>query len=142
MDGLSGWEQFFDELDSFIRSVNRQRGTANEDFSEYVVERLEMCTRSVFSLIHHLRLNAPTDEAAARIGIQYSASLSELLECLRSMLREWQDYLNHYQLRSTTSYHASRTQSVPSQLGGRPRFDISREQLQYLRFMSYKGTNI
>ena len=48
MDGLSGWEQFFDELDSFIRSVNRQRGTANEDFSEYVVERLEMC-----SVSHH-----------------------------------------------------------------------------------------
>ena len=141
MDGLSGWEQFFDELDSFIRSVNRQRGTANEDFSEYVVERLEMCTRSVSSLIHHLRLNAPTDEAAARIGIQYSTNLSELLECLRSMLREWQDYLNHYQLRSTTSY-ASRTQSVPSQLGGRPRFDISREQLPYLHSVFYMGTNI
>ena len=138
---LSGWERFFDELSSFIRNLNRQRGTANEDFSEYVVERLETCIRSVSALIHHLRLNTPTDEEAARVGVQYSANLSELLECLRSMLREWQDYLNHYQSRSTSSYRASLTLSVPSQLG-RPRFDISREQLQYLRSMSFTWVQI
>ena len=137
---LSGWERFFDELSSFIRSVNRQRGTANEDFSEYVVERLEMCTISVSSLVHHLRLNAPTDEAAARVGAQYSANLSELLECLRSMLREWQDYLNHYQLRSISAYHAPPAPSMSQP--GRPRFDISKEQLQYLRSMSFSWVQI
>ena len=88
-----------------------------------------------------LGLNTATDEEAARIGVQYSANLSELLECLRSMLREWQDYLNHYQSRSTSSYRASLTLSVPSQLG-RPRFDISREQLQYLRSMSFTWVQI
>ena len=77
---LSGWERFFDKLFSFIRTLNR--GTANEDFSEYVVERLETCTRSVSALIHHLRLNTPTDEEAARVEVQYSANLSELLECV------------------------------------------------------------
>ena len=136
MEDLSGWERFFDELSSFIRSVNRQRGTANEDFSEYVVDRLEMCTTSVSTVIHHLRVNTHNDEEGARVGVQYSASLAELLECLRDMLREWQDYLNHYQLRNASSYHASLTPSVPSQLG-RPRFNISSEQLQYLRSMSF-----
>ena len=99
MHNLSGWEKIFDKL-SFIRSLNRQRSTANKDLSEYVVECLEMCTRSVSALI---QLNTPTDEAA-ELGYNISASPSELLECLRSMLREWQDHLNDYQLRSTTSY--------------------------------------
>lgn len=51
------------------------------------------------------------------------------------MLREWQDYLNHYQMRSETSFCASLTQSA-SQIG-KPSFDISREQLQYLRSMTF-----
>ena len=105
-----------------------QRHTANEDFSEYIVERLEMCTRNVSSLIH-LQLNA-TDEAAGDTILRKSTRSFRVLE----KLREWQD---HNQLRSITSYHASCTQSVPSQLGGRPRFDISGEQLQYLRSTSF-----
>ena len=71
---LSGWELFFDELSSFVRSLNRQRGTANEDFSEYVVERLESCIRSVSALIHHLRLNTPSDEGASVAVLQTSQS--------------------------------------------------------------------
>ena len=136
---LSGWERFFEELCSLIRNINRQRGTANEDFSEYVIERLEVSIRSVSALIYHLRSNTPTDEEAARVGVQYSANLSELLECLRSMLREWQDYLNHYQPRSASSYRASVT---PSARPGRPRFNISREQLQYLHSMSFTWVQI
>ena len=54
---LSGWERFFDELSSFIRNLNRQRGTANEDFSEYVVERLETyVTASSTRYRHALRM--------------------------------------------------------------------------------------
>ena len=137
---LLGWERFFTELSSFIRSINRQRGNANEDFSEYVAERLEMCVVSVSSLLHHFRSTTPADESAARVGALYSARLSELLECLRIMLREWQDYLNHYQLRGATSFRAPLTQSESRP--GRPRFDISREQLQYLRSMSFTWIEI
>ena len=51
---LSGWELFFEEVSSFVRSLHRQGESANEAFSEYAVERLEMCIRSVSALIHHL----------------------------------------------------------------------------------------
>ena len=59
------------------------------------------------------------------------------------MLHEWQDYMDHYQSRnaSSSSYHASLTPSVLSQ-PGRPRFDISREQLQYLHSMSFTWVQI
>ena len=139
---LLGWERFFSELSSFLSSINRQRGTANEDFSEFVVERLQMCIMSVSTLIHHLQSNVPSDGAAARVGAQYSAHLAELLECLRSMLQEWQDYLDHYQLRSVSSFHASASVAQTASQPGRPRFDISREQLQYLRSMSFTWVQI
>ena len=54
------------------------------------------------------------------------------------MLREWQDYMDHYQSRNASSYCASLTPSVPPQ----PRFDISREQLQYLHSMSFTWVQI
>ena len=33
---LWGWERFFGELDSFLESVERHIGTANEQFAQYV----------------------------------------------------------------------------------------------------------
>ena len=99
-----------------------------------------MYTVSVSALLRHLQSITPTDQTAVRVGAQYSAHLSELLECLRSMLHEWQDHLNHYQLRGATSFRASLTHSESRP--GRPRFDISREQLQYLRSMSFTWVQI
>ena len=33
-----GWERFFEELAGFLRYIERQEGTANESYAEYVVE--------------------------------------------------------------------------------------------------------
>ena len=116
------------------------RSIVNQDLSEYAAHYLEMCTVSVSALLHHLQSTTPIDETAVRVGVQYSAHLSELLECLRRMLHEWQDYLNHYQLRGATSFHASLTHSESRP--GRPRFNVSREQLQYLHSMSITWVQI
>ena len=114
-------------------------GTANEDFSEFVVERLEMCIVSVSRLLHHLRSTDPLDDLAARVGTQYSSHLDELLDCLRMMLREWQNYLNHYQLRNPSSFIVPVTHTTQP---GRPRFDISQNQLHYLHSMSFTWVQI
>ena len=39
---LWGWERFFVELSSFLRNIERQYMLANEQFSEYAIERLEI----------------------------------------------------------------------------------------------------
>ena len=49
-----GWERFFGELDAFMRLAERQEGTANGSFAEYVVERLETCMRNVSVLVNTL----------------------------------------------------------------------------------------
>ena len=121
-------------MSSFISSAERQLGTATSDFSEYVVDRLELFIVNVASIAEHFH-SQETDV----IGEWYSAHLDELVACLRSVLRQWLDCLNYSHVRTTVSYNASLVHAFGR---GRPRFDISREQLLYLRSLSFTWKQI
>ena len=65
--------------------------------------------------------------------------LNSLLECLRCILSEWEEYLNHPFSSGNDSYSApTRASSGP----GRPRFDISEQQLMYLHSMGFTWVEI
>ena len=134
---LLGWERFFDELCAFIRSANRQVGTATVNFGEYAVDRLEIFIVSVTSLIYHFQANTPSGEE--ELGALFSSFLHELLDCLSDMLRDWQHFVNHYQWRNATSYLSHATHTARR---GRPKFNITVDQLQYLRSMSFTWVQI
>ena len=55
---LLGWEAFFEEASSFLRSAERQEGGANMAFSHYV-ERLLICISSVTLVREHLTRQPP-----------------------------------------------------------------------------------
>ena len=115
---------------------------ANEQFSEYAIERLEISMASVSNLIDHLRANAAThaSEDVVSVATRYSAMLAELLECLRQMYNEWTSYLEHFHVnRHVTSYSAPVTQVNRT---GRPTFLISEAQLQHLRSLGFSWTQI
>lgn len=137
---LSEWDTFFTEISRFVSSVNRQRGLANEQFCEHAVERLEMFLVSISSLITHIRANLPSGERSSEIAMSHMCTeLSNLLKCLRDILAEWEDYLNHPSGGGAYSY------SVPVHVSiqpGRPRFDISKQQLIYLRSMCFSWVQI
>ena len=134
---LWGWERFFDELESFLRDISRQAGTANESYCEYAVERLEICIHSVSSLLHQLRTRpAHVTDHEAGVAAHYSVQLAELLQCLRRLYGEWLRYIDEG--RSLPSYFAP---SFHSSGPGRPKFMITREQI-YLRSMSFSWVQI
>ena len=138
---LAGWERYFDEMTSFLRDLNRRTGIANQSYCEYAVERLEICAYSVFHLINQLQSGAPTcaavDSRDLAIISHYVTQLTELLECLRGLWREWLDHTmsDHFPTQSLPNLHRS---SNP----GRPKFIITKEQLQYLRSMSFSWIQI
>ncbi len=134
---VEGWERYFAELSSFIRLICRHEDSANENFVEFATDRLEMCVVQVSSLVHHLQTFPVHDETEAERNIRthYSTDLNELKECLLSMLRRWQSSFDQVQL----SYSAS---SIRTTLRGRPKFQITRQQLEYLRSMSFKWVQI
>ena len=58
---LWGWEKFFEELSAFLQAVERQEGSANMAFSEYIVERLQISIMNVSAIMHHLQ-SSTSDE--------------------------------------------------------------------------------
>ena len=51
---VNGWQRFFVELSVFLSTADRQISTANQAYSEYVLERLQMALASMNSILHHL----------------------------------------------------------------------------------------
>ena len=86
-------------------------------------------------MIQHLQSHS-SDAGAGGIIQNYASHLIEMVTLLRSMLSQWQDYLTHYQPRSTFSYRAQAVQSSSQ------RFEISRTQILYLQFMSFSWVQI
>ena len=64
---FSGWERFFTELSVFLNTAERQISTANQAYSEYVLERLELSLEAMNSVIHHLQTVTPTNDDQASI---------------------------------------------------------------------------
>ena len=135
-----GWELFFDELCSFLQSAQRQHGIANESFSYYALERIEISCRSLETVLHQMRTSLAEgrmSEGESATVVEYCALLAELIQCLHSTAHEWENRL--LQLPNSSSYLAPT--SVPVGLG-RPKFHICKDQLEYLSSMSFSWTQI
>ena len=140
-----GWELFFEELSSFLRSLQRQYGTANESFSHYALERIGISCGSLESVLHQMRTTVAegslSSSESATIN-EYCTLISELIRLLHSTAQEWESYLDQL---LQVSFDSSMSYSAPTStsLGpGRPKFQISPDQLQYLSSMSFNWTQI
>ena len=139
-----GWEQFFDELCSFLHSIQRQYGVANEPFTYYALERIEISCHGLETLLHQMRTFISTggrlDGDDSATVVEYCALLAELIQCLHSTAHEWQSYLDRLlELPDMRSYLASTSLPIGC---GRPKFHIPKNQLEYLASMSFNWTQI
>lgn len=134
MDSLSF---FFDDVLRLIEGAERQYGVANINYTEYILERFEFCITTVTSVLNQLR-TASDSSTPMR---EYCACLGELTECLRTIYYKWEEYegILHSNQMSRMSYQAPVTHSGSS---GRPRFEISKDQLIYLNSLSFTWTDI
>ena len=135
---LWGWENFFREIERFIGESERQFGNCNEDYAQYAIERFEFCTLSVIRLRDHLTLHRePTASPETReVLSHYQNALESLLSCFRELSQKWLEHQElQEQLSASTAYRVAQ-ESVTSRRG-RPSFVISRDQLEYLRSLSF-----
>ena len=134
------WRRYFGALASFLDNCERQMGTANEDFAEHVVERLGIAIINVSAIAEHIRMQMQGNSEHVEVGARYFQYLNELVELLRQLLRQWQDYQDDYETRGRRfSYNA---QLIYTNQPGRPRFNVTAPQLQYLRSMSFTWVQI
>ena len=129
--------EFFDEIIKLLQETDRQYGIANSSYTDYALERLEHCILTCT----HIRERLEVEPQPSQDIQEYCTMLNSLIECLRRVYNKWEEYddiLNSYPERY--SYH------VPVVHGGnrvgRPRFQISRDQLLYLISLSFKWTEV
>ena len=130
--------EFFDEIIRLLQEADRQYGIANSSYTDYALERLEHSIISC-SMVRE-RLEVESNFAASLDLQEYCSMLSSLIECLRRDYNKWEEYydvLNSYPERY--SYHVP---VVHNNTVGRPRFQISRDQLLYLNSLCFKWTEI
>lgn len=134
------WQQFFDELSAFLHQLERQEGRANQRFAEYALERLEAVVVNVTAIKDVLTAANGTEQQRAIIS-EYESGMSELLQSLHLVVHEWDTYLDNLLSRpdSPVSYRSATTTTGRR---GRPKFQISREQLEYLSSMSFTWIDI
>lgn len=126
--------EFFDEIIKLLQETDRQYGIANSSYTDYAMERLEHAIITCTTIRERLEVRSSLDLQ------EYCSMLNSLIECLRVVYSKWEEYydiLNSYPERY--SYHVP---VVHSNLVGRPRFQISRDQLLYLISLSFKWTEI
>ena len=109
-------------MERFIGETERQ----------FAIERFEFCIQSASRLRDHLAHHQDSaSEENRQVLSQYGNEVESLLSCLRQLCRRWLEYVEvREEVSASAAYRVS--QQAPSGRG-RPRFDISVHQLEYLR---------
>ena len=61
------WETFFEEVESFIRSSQRQQKSASIEYAQFVLEKYELIIRNLVNIIEVFNHNQPTDSDEANL---------------------------------------------------------------------------
>ena len=141
---LSDWSRFFVETARFLEECERQYGQANMGYTEYTLERLDMCMNTCRSLGEYL-----SNEVTAHPQlVEYCQSLDELSGCLRTIHSKWLEHESVIES-SVASFMNNRGATTSTGVArsdisrcGRPRFEVSRDQVTYLSSLSFKWTEI
>ena len=128
---ISGWSEFFKEISTLVDGAERQYGIANLNYSDYVMERLELSISTCFNLLEAINNATELEECLS--------SLTELIQYLQACHRRWSEYKAFLQ-GSSQCYQVLTAQAVGEQ--GRPRFQVSKLQLEYLESLAFKWTEI
>ena len=139
---LWGWERFFDEIRTFVEAAQHHFGSANESYAHYVTERFEMCIATLRQLKQLLSDVTTESEDEQLVFASYRSQISELLICSELLSLHWHRYVDH--LHEAVASQACVTPNIQSPIShrGRPRLEITRDQLQYLASLSFSWTRI
>ena len=142
---LGGWQGFFEQLGSFLESCDRQIDSASEEYCGFCQERLETCLsslRHVQDVIESgpdnpdVHLTEPELQALT----EYRSVVASLLEISQSLSQRSEARIDH--IRASRAAYAYQSDTVGDGRRGRPRFDVSKDQLEYLSSLSFTWTEI
>lgn len=132
----SGWNRFFMELMSLLAFSSRRTGSADRQCANYIVERLQAASQSVSAISDALR---GADEGQDQLQ-EFAGRMENVLNAIHQVIRFWETYMDTLDRQMEgLAYRAAR---VYTGQRGRPRFNVTGEQLEYLRALSFTWTSI
>ena len=127
-----GWERFCDELASLIHTSEIKIGHADRTFSLFIIERFQLACESIGTIL---------DVIGGRNELSsFSQRVDSLLESVRRLITEWELRLDQLDVEREISGY--RPAVIHTRRRGRPKFHISKEQLVFLRTLSFTWTRI
>ena len=130
---LSNWTRFFGETGKLLEECELRYNGANAGYAEYVLERLNMCITTCQNLHDSLEESNHPDLR------EYEQSLTQLITCLRSIHSKWLEQESQFESNSHSLTDRSSMHSRQRRGRGRPQFDVSKDQIVYLRSLSLSG---
>ena len=138
-DRFGTWSQYFQDVSRFLESTEHQYRIANQEFCDYVLGRLELCTSTCMQLSDHLAHGASDNDEDRHVIDDLRTNLVSLVECLRCVHSQWLKYEEILDIQTNRfRYQAGRS----AQGRGRPKFQIEKEQLVYLSTLHFSWIEI
>ena len=130
---ISGWRNLFLEFSALSESAERQYGIAHLSYSNYILERLALCIDTCSNIQEIIVVSTLASDLQ-----ECSRNLTELIETLQRLHNRWEEYKSF--LEGPAQYN---TLLTTQQLGrGKPQFQVSKSQVEYLASLSFKWTEI
>ncbi len=80
---MAGWSEYFEEVGSFLRSLEQQLGYASESFTEYAIERIRNCFTNLSRIKQVLTRTIEDSSYSADPSFEtYDHMCAELLDIL------------------------------------------------------------
>ena len=117
------WSEYFETITQFLVGASRQYGVANGSFTEYAVDRLDLCISTCSTLEEQMITNSGEgilELAEEAIIVEYKTELECLVDSLISIQLKWKDYQEVLEAR--LEEFAYQVNSSRSRSRGRPRF--------------------
>ncbi len=138
---MAGWSEYFEEVGSFLRSLEQQLGYASESFTEYAVERIRNCVTNLSRIKQVLTDSIGDSSPSADPFVEsYDHMCAELLDILSSLLSVWREYERNINFSSHEAQYIAPLEH--SGRRGRPKFVIPKEQLVYLKSLNFTWSSI
>ena len=142
---LGGYRGFFEQLASFLDSSRAHIDTASEEYCEFTLEVLATCVVNVERVLRVFQ-SASREEGSSFTDDElhalqeYCSVLTELVDMSQSLSQRYEERVD--QIHVSRSAHAFSASHIMEFRQGRPRFDVSRGQLEYLSTFSFSWTEI
>lgn len=86
-----GWENFFENVEVFLISCNREIGSCSSEYANFVVERLESCVQVISYITNSM---AHIDDESEEMVSLYDTVRELLVKCY-ALVNIWQEVIDN-----------------------------------------------